>query len=166
MDPKMKPTLILQQKNRERLTFVRDGLGGCKQIVPLGIDDQAFWKLAGLDALYVSLSMAERWGSRPIPPHTAMVLKTTDNDRAEGLPPFIVTGMLLDNGEQDTGRFSVPLVIAAIVREVLLFSKSNDVKIETVGIFERIFSYSDIEPWELGVLIRNGYEDGLRQVGS
>jgi hypothetical protein len=155
----MRPILILQQSNRDRIQSLREGLGDLTTVVPLGIEKNAFWSLAGLDALYLSLTMAERWGSKPIPPHTAMVLRTRDEDLSRGYPPFVVSGLLLNKGEPDTGRFGVPLVIAATIRAAKEFNKQHGNPIRIIGFFERELSYDDINARELGELIRAAYEE-------
>ncbi len=65
--------------------------------------------------LYVILTRAERWGSRPIPPHTGALLHTTEEDQKEGMPQYIVTGLVLTEDESNTDDdFCIPLLVKAV----------------------------------------------------
>jgi hypothetical protein len=76
-----RPNIIVQLPTREKVRAFRDGLGDTLGVVALEMEPKVFWTLGGLDALYLTLSRAERWGSRPLPPHTAALLRTTELNR-------------------------------------------------------------------------------------
>jgi hypothetical protein len=48
----------------------------------------------GMDALFLVLPAAEKWGAKPLP-GKAQVLKTSPEDQRDGMPPYVVTGVVL-----------------------------------------------------------------------
>ena len=52
----------------------------------------------GLDALFLVLPAAEKWGARTLP-GKAQVLKTSQDDQRDGMPPYVVTGVVLQPGD-------------------------------------------------------------------
>jgi len=57
------PTIVVQLSTRQSVNAFRAGLGNGASVVALGLDPSHFRTLAGIDALYVSLTRAERWGA-------------------------------------------------------------------------------------------------------
>ena len=102
-----RPTIIVQLPTREKVNAFRVGVGGVGGIVTLGLDPKTFTNLAGLDALYLSLTRAERWGAPPLPYYSAAMFRTTAEDQHEGMPPYIVTGMLPREGDPNTAAFAI-----------------------------------------------------------
>jgi hypothetical protein len=49
---------------------------------------------SGMDALFLVLPAAEKWGAKPLP-GKAQVLKTSPEDQRDGMPPYVVTGVVL-----------------------------------------------------------------------
>jgi hypothetical protein len=99
--------------------------------------------LAGIDALYLSLTRAEQFGSQPIPPHTVAVLRTSPVHREEGFPPFIITGYLLNQGEPDTADAVLPRIVASIVGAIDDVNAREPGAIRTLGLFEYELSFKD-----------------------
>jgi hypothetical protein len=52
----------------------------------------------GMDALFLVLPAAEKWGAEPLP-GKAQVLKTSPEDQRDGMPPYVVTGVVLGPGD-------------------------------------------------------------------
>ena len=129
-------------------------------IIVLGVREN-FWSMPGLDCLFLTLSQAEEWGSKPLPPYTCAVLSTPPWRRADGFPPYAVTGMVLKDEDPKDSDFVVPLVIKAAVSAVLDFNRHEGDVIQTVGIsgFGRLAP--DVNGVRLGELIRHGYQDAL-----
>lgn len=48
----------------------------------------------GMDALFLVLPAAEKWGAKPVP-GKAQVLSTSAEDQRDGMPPYVVTGVVL-----------------------------------------------------------------------
>ena len=110
---------------------------------------------SGLDALFLLLPFAERWGALPIAGR-AQVLRTTAEDQAEGMPPYIVTGIVL---RPDDPRGPIPetkLVIQTAIEAVRDFNASStSAKITRLG-FWAIDLLKGISPAQLAEIFRDG----------
>src|SRR5260370_38851260 len=59
--------------------------------------DRALYSLPpppGLDAIFLILPAAERWGAMPIPGQCQR-LQTTSDDQHKGMPPYVVTAVAI-----------------------------------------------------------------------
>ena len=157
----MRPLLLIGADGVEAVDRIRAGAAHCQSIVVLGIPWTALWNLAGLDALFMTLPMAENWGSRPGPPHTCSVLPTPTAERAKGFPPYVVTGITLHEGEPFTGPTVVKMAARAIVESVVRFNRTGALPICVIGWdAEKFWPGGDSR--ELGRLVAEGYEEGVR----
>jgi hypothetical protein len=78
----------------------------------------------GLDAIFLLLPFAEHWGARPLAGQ-AQLLRTTSEDQAKGMPPYVVTGIVL---RPDDPRGPIPetkLVIQTAIEAVRQFNDSS-----------------------------------------
>ncbi len=148
-----RPNIVVQLASREKVAAFREGLGDVLGVTAIEMSPKAFWILGGLDALYLTLSRAERWGSRPLPPHTAALLRTTDEDRRSGMPPYVITGLVLREDEPNTAEHGIPLVVRAVLRLVAETNKSNPGELRTVGFFEHELFASGGTPKEIAALL-------------
>lgn len=87
----MRPALVIQLAKRERVAAFRAGLGGAEDVVVPGIDAKTFSTLPRLDAVYLSLTSTERWGSCPLAPREAAILETGSTGAQEGAASSLVT---------------------------------------------------------------------------
>lgn len=79
---------------------------------------------SGLDAVFLVLPAAEKWGARPIP-GKAQVLETSNEDRGAGMPAHIVTGVVL---LPDDPRGPIPetkILVSAALRAVHEYNQEN-----------------------------------------
>src|SRR5579863_1579032 len=79
----------------------------------------------GMDALFLVLPAAEKWGAKPLPGEV-QVLKTSPEDQRDGMPPYVVTGVVL---QPDDPRGALPetkLLISAALDAVREFNLSNN----------------------------------------
>jgi hypothetical protein len=142
--------VVVQLGTREKVNAFRAGVGDVGGIVTLGLDPKTFMNLAGLDALYLSLTRTERWGSHPLPHYSAALLRTTAEDQREGMPPYIVTGLLLEEGDPNTAAFAIPHIAKAVLNVVDEVNASNPRAIRTVGFFEFELSFHGTNLTEVG----------------
>jgi hypothetical protein len=147
-----RPNIIVQLPTREKVRAFREGVGDTLGVVALELEPKVFWTLGGLDALYLTLSRAERWGSRPLPPHTAALLRTTEQEQKNGMPPYVITGMVLKEDEPNTPEHGVPLLVKAVLRLANETNKGNPGTIRTVGFFEHELFASGGSPKEIAAL--------------
>jgi hypothetical protein len=133
-----------------------------------GIDSSQIVKLSpaqfrcleGLDALFLTLPYAERWGAKPIL-YRAQVLKTEGED--EGMPPYVIAGGAFHPDQiRDArdARYELRQVIASALDSVETFNRENSEKILTVGFQTDI--YDQLSPEEAGQIVREIYEDRIR----
>ena len=148
-----RPNIIVQLPNRETVRAFREGLGDSLGVVALEMEPKVFWTLGGLDALYLTLSRAERWGSRPLPPHTAGLLRTTEQDQKGGMPPYVITGLVLREDEPNTAEQGIPLLVGAVLRLANETNKGSPGAIRTVGFFEYELFASGGTPEEIASLL-------------
>jgi hypothetical protein len=137
----MVPNILVQLSSRSKVSEFRSGLDDAVGIIAIGPESEASWRLEGLDALYLSVTRAERWGSRPIPPHTIGVLHTSPRDRADGYPPRILTGFLLTDDEPDTADYCIPMISEALIKTARMVNDREPGAIRTIGLFEFELSF-------------------------
>jgi len=137
------PNIVVCLPNRKKVVEFREGLGNTLGIFAFGPESDAMWKLAGIDAFYLSLSRAERWGSRPIAPHTVAVLQTSQSEQQAGYPPFIITGFLLKEGEPTHADFVLPLLVRSVLNAVDEVNTHQPGAIRALGFFAFELTFAD-----------------------
>lgn len=136
-----RPNVVVHLSSRQKVAQFREGIGDAIGIIALGPETEASWKVAGIDAFYLSVTRAERWGSRPSSPHTVAVLRTSPADRKEGFPPFIITGFLLKEGDPNTAEFCIPRIVTSVVDAIDEVNTGQPGAIRTLGFFEFELSF-------------------------
>ena len=116
-------------------------------------ETEASWKMAGIDAFYLSITRAERWGARPIPTHAVAVLRTSSVDREAGFPPFIIAGFLLNDGEPNTADYCIPRIIASVSDAIVQVNAEQPGAIRTLGFFEYELSFGGSRPSDVARLL-------------
>jgi len=137
---------------REDVHAFWSGLGEALWVVAVGVDAGAFQAMAGLDALYFSLTRAERWGARPISPYSAGLLQTTEADQQQGMPRYVLTGLVLNDGDPNTAAFCIPRITAAVRQAVDKVNASRPGAIRSIGFFEFELSFPGTSLNEVGRL--------------
>jgi len=153
------PVFIVQFNARQKVERFRAGLGDTSKVVALGIDDGTFWTVAGIDALYLSLSRAERWGARPLPPYRVALFPTTDADQATGLPRHILAGLVLKEADPNTAAFGLPILAKSILRVVNEHNAAAPAPIRTIGVFEFELRFPEVKLEDIGRLFRDAIEN-------
>jgi hypothetical protein len=95
----------------------------------------------GIDALYLSITRAEQWGALPRPPYAATLLRTTEADQKEGMPKYVVTGLVLRDGDPNTAAFAIPLIIRATRTVIDEVNAKSPGTIRTIGFFEHELTF-------------------------
>lgn len=150
--------IVVQLSSRQKVAEFRAGLEDAIGIVALGPETESSWRLAGIDAFYLSVTRAERWGSRPIPPHTVAVLRTSHADQEEGFPPFIITGFLLKEGDPDTAEFCIPRIVTSVVHAIAGVNAAQPGAIRTLGFFEFELSFKGSKLADVAHLLVESFE--------
>ena len=151
----MRPILVIQQDDKDASLGVREGLGDSSGALVLGVPALSFWSIPGIDAIYLTLPEAERWGAVPLEPFQCEVLQTPAEPARQGFPPFAVVGMTVPEGTATEGPSILTRMIKAGFFAVELFNaKSNAFQIRSLGIL-RIGRFAPaLCPIEIGRLLR------------
>ncbi len=108
-----------------------------------------------LDALYVSLAAAERLGVFPqkIQIHKAEILKTRDDHRANGWPPYIIAGVAMSKDDPRNPQSELRLIVRAVIEAVVLFNFEHNNAIKRVGFTSGWIGLQDLSGAEAGEII-------------
>jgi hypothetical protein len=78
---------------------------------------------SGLDAVFLVVPAAERWGAKPIP--GAQIFKTSVDDQRGGMPPYVVAGGVLRPGDPRDPFQDAKMVIGTALSAVREFNQAN-----------------------------------------
>src|SRR5262249_8650498 len=78
----------------------------------------------GMDALFLVLPAAEKWGAKPLP-GKAQVLKTDSEDQRNGMPRYVVTGVLLRPSDPRGAIPETKLLIMSALEAVREFNRAG-----------------------------------------
>src|SRR5437870_4617172 len=117
----MRPQLIFSDDDQEVINNLCASFEGRPELTALALRPHELRK-ADLDALYLSLPYAERWGSHPIL-HKAQILRTRPEDK--DMPPYVITGVAMDANEPRDPRAELELIIRAVLDAVESFNLEN-----------------------------------------
>jgi hypothetical protein len=150
-------SILIQFSTRDRARRFRSGLGDVTNIIAVCLNPETFWTIGGVDAFYLGLTRAERWGSRPLPPHQAAILETSSEDRGKGLPPYIITGLVLKDDEPNDAKHGIPLLAHAIDEAICQANAKQAGLIRTIGFFEFELEFRGISIEEIGRLFADSF---------
>jgi len=97
--------------------------------------DRALYSLPpppGLDAIFLILPAAERWGAMPAPGR-CLVLQTTSDDQHKGMPPYVVTGVVMRPEDPRGPLPETRLLIISAIEAVREFNARSTEKINRLG---------------------------------
>jgi hypothetical protein len=120
----------------------------------------------GLDVLYLPLTAAEQWGSKPLI-HESQILPTTPQDQQNGLPPFIVTGTCLAPGDPRGPIPETRFLLTSVFDEIRAFNNRNEFKLSRIGFWSHnLLTYhlsASLTPLELKAIVVEIIPELLRQ---
>jgi hypothetical protein len=153
MSPRSLKIVIIDSKNSslDDLSKAFRGLAGVDFLKVDGV--RYLSPPPGLDAVFLLLTAAERWGSRPIAGR-AQLLRTPPEDQQSGMPPYVVTGIVLGPDDPSGPIPETRLVIRTAIEAVRQFNASSSTpKIERLG-FWAVDLLQGISPAELAQIFR------------
>lgn len=71
----------------------------------------------GFDAIYLTLSAAERWNARPIE-GVIQIKRTSEEDRGEGWPAYVLAGLVLNAADASNANVTLRLWARALLKAV------------------------------------------------
>ena len=152
----MKPQLIFSDDDQGLISNFCASFEGRPELTAIALKPSELRK-ADIDALYLSLPYAERWGARPIL-YKAQILKTRPEDK--DMPPYVITGVAMPVSEPRDPRAELKLVIAAVLDAVEAFNLENaDHPLKRIGLWTEMIGARRVPPAEAGSIIRTAYEE-------
>jgi hypothetical protein len=149
----MQPELIFCDDNENTVGLLRQAFEGCSCLIALFMRPDELLKYE-VDAVFLTLVAAERWGSQPLP-YQSQVLKTQAQDR--NMPPYVVTGIAMEADDLRIGNpeAELELVLKAVLEAVESFNKGSDKPIRVIGFSADMLQLKRIEPTTVGRIIRS-----------
>lgn len=106
----------------------------------------------GMDALFLVLPAAEKWGAKPLP-GKAQVLKTSPEDQRDGMPPYVVTGVVLRPSDPRGPVSETKMLIRTALDAVRGFNlSSGGNEIRRLG-FWAVNLLNDVTPEQLSAIL-------------
>jgi hypothetical protein len=149
--------VLVNLSGRPQLREFRSATVRAPNVVAVHLEAATFLRMGGIDAHYMSLTSAERWGAKPLKPLTVSLLHTSAADRQEGFPPYILTGMVLHDDDPDTSEFVIPSLARAIDR---LLSDTTILcadSIRTIGFSEHNLRFGGATLAQVGRLVASEF---------
>lgn len=155
----MKPILTFGDPDVERTKLLQDGFKGYPQLIARAVKSPELMRLPDVDAIYLSVMAAERWGARPIT-REAQVLQTTPADQELGLPPFVIAGVALA-AEDPRGdpEFDLSVIISAVLSAVRRFNQAVPHTIQNVAFGPEWTGIRKLAPYRAAEIILAAYDE-------
>lgn len=154
----MRPNLVIADERQESVNLLQEGLAGCEEVTVLKLRPDQLLNVEGLDAFYLSVMGAERWGARPIP-HKAQILRTALDDTEKGYPPYVIAGGLFNIEDSRDPRFQLRVIMHTVLADVESFNAVNKGVIRKIGFWTEWLGIERMNPVEAGRIIRSVYEE-------
>ena len=140
--------LIISHKDENIVNLLRNGFQGYPGISVLELPPDELPKVVGLDAVYLSVMGAERWGARPIV-HKAQILRTRAEEAENGFPPYVVAGGVFNDDDPRDPRFQLEVVITSVLEAIRAFNLEHDQPIRSIGFWAEDLLIGKMEPIEM-----------------
>jgi hypothetical protein len=155
----MRPQLVIAVDNSHNLRRMRQGLAGCPEITVLELPADKLATRADLDAIFLPLPAAERWGSRPLL-HTAHILSAK---RPEGLPsadmpPYVITGVAMAPDDPREPAFELQLIVTSVLEAVQAFNATHPGAVQVIGFWAGNLCVDQLGPERVGKILRAVYK--------
>ena len=154
----MRPNLVISDESQERVRLLQEGLAGCEEVTVLKQRPDEIIRQEGLDAVYLSVMGAERWGALPIP-HKVQVLQTTSRDAEKGYPPYVIAGGLFEMEDSREPSFQLRVIMNAALDAVETFNAKNNGVIRKIGFWTEWLGIQNMNPMEAGEIIKSVYQE-------
>ena len=148
-DGSMRPNLIISDAKQETVQLLQKGVAGCEEITVLQLKPDQLLYVEGLDAFYISVTGAERWGALPIS-HKAQVLRTAPDDAEKGYPPYVIAGGLFEMEDPSDPRFYLRVIMNTVLDAVKSFNAENNGVIKKIGFWADDLCFSSMNPAQAG----------------
>jgi hypothetical protein len=125
--------VLLIDSNLDRAAEMRQALKNLSVVEMLSVD-QAKYSLppSGLDAVFLTLPAAERWNPN-FKSREMQILRTSEQDRAIGFPPIIITGVNLTQDDPTDPLSQVRLILELTWQKVQDHNARNNEQVQRLG---------------------------------
>lgn len=152
----MSTEMVFSDKNEEIVKQLRAAFEGCYELTALVMQPSDLPSYE-LDAIFLTLAAAERWGSKPIL-YKSQVLRTDSGDK--GMPHYVVTGIAIEPDDPRTGdpKSELKLVVTAVLDAIDSFNDETDKPIRVVGFWTDMLRIDQMDAFDAGTIIRSIYQ--------
>jgi len=147
--------LIVADSRKEAFSAMQSSLRQYSWIKAVRARPDQLWTVEGLDAIYMSRPMAERWGAKPIL-YKAEVLKTSEPIKI----PYIVTGGVMHPDDPHNLGFEVRFITFSVLQAASTFNEIQKAqRIHCVALSTQTLGISEDDCALMVGFIRQVHED-------
>lgn len=163
----MRPQLVIAVDNHDTATRLDKELEGCTAVTVLELPAEKLPTLRDLDAIFLTLPAAERWGARPLL-HQAQILRVTPaQDTAPvGMPPYVIAGVAMAPDDPHDPVFELQLIMTSALEAVRAFNTKHAEALKVIGFWAGHLLLGQLEPEQVGKIIRSTCEKVLSSTES
>lgn len=163
----MRPQLVIAVDNHANAMHLGKELHGCTGIAVLELAADKLPMLPNLDAIFLTLPAAERWGARPLV-HKAQILRTqlTQDTSPAGTPPYVIAGVAMAPDDPHDPVFELQLIVASALEAVQAFNATHPDAIKVIGFWAGHLLLGRLAPEQIGKIIRSTCEKVLSSTES
>jgi hypothetical protein len=163
---KMKLKIIISEENQDCATLLRQALKKYADIVVVELSPDKLCSLNTLDAIFLPLAMAERWGAKPLL-YKSQILTSELKNKADmpqqDMPPYLVTGVAVPLDQDRNPLVQLELVLNSVFDAIKLFNDTTDNKIQTVGFWARNLFLDQLDPTLVGQIVGSIYQKTIER---
>ena len=163
----MSPHLVIAVNNSHDAKLMRQGVAGGSEITILELPAEKLPTLTDLDAIFLPLPAAERWGARPLF-HKAQILSAQGAEATPSvdMPPYVVTGVAMAPDDPHEPAFELALIVTSVLEAVQAFNAQHPGAIRVIGFWGGNLCIDQLGPEQVGRIIRAAYEKTLSTMES
>ena len=163
----MRLQLVIAIDQHAHAMGLRKALEGCVNITIVELPMEKFPVLTDLNAIFLPLPMAERWGSRPIL-HKAQILRThsINGTPCRDMPPYVITGVAMALEDPQDPVFELRLILTAILEAVQAWNTEHLDTIKVIGVWAGNLCIDQLAPEHVGKIVRSVHEKMLSSFQS
>ena len=130
----MRPQLVIAIDTHDTAMRLDKALYGCTGITILESPADKLPTLPDLDAMFLTLPGAERWGARPLV-HKAQILRTqpAQDTAPAGMPPYVIAGVAMAPDDPHDPAFELQLILTSTLEAVQAFNAKHSEAIKVIG---------------------------------
>jgi hypothetical protein len=163
----MTSQLITAVDNHDNAMRLGKELHGCTGVTVLELPADQLPMLPDLDAMFLTLPAAERWGARPLV-HKAQILRTqrAQETSPAGIPPYVIAGVAMAQDDPHDPVFELQLIMTATLEAVQAFNATHPEAIKVIGFWAGNLLLGQLAPEQVGQIIRSTCEKALSSMES